>query len=128
MFHRENHAADRGIVGLHHGGADLLQAQRLHRADLVFMPADGALHERDFQLHFETPSLAQQLFDGLAAKRRHLLCGAPLMGEHRFQIVQRNIRFTLDSYIPTLPIRTVQEAVRMHTSMQRTLTIWILLR
>ncbi len=33
-----------------------------------------------------------------------------------------------DSYIPTLPIRTVRESVRMHTSMQRTLTIWILLR
>lgn len=38
-------------------------------------PADGALHERDFQLHYETPSLAQQLFDGLAAQARDLFRG-----------------------------------------------------
>ena len=75
MFDREDHAADRSVVGLNHRRADLLQAQGLDGADLVLMAADGALDERNFKLHFNAPSLAQQFFNGLAAQARDLFDG-----------------------------------------------------
>ena len=50
MLHDENHAADRGGVVMNHALMQFVQAERFHRADMLFKAGDRGLDESNFQL------------------------------------------------------------------------------